>query len=985
MDEDELYDEFGNLIGDPLDSDADSLDEIPDEQYVQAENEADDSTTETGSEALVVHGSNGNGLKLADKFGPGVETIIAKPYEQTEDAPVIIPVNKKKLKVEFTEPVMNNVNEDDKRIKNLPELVYSRDYMISTMNLLPERVRNIAVIGNLHSGKTTFIDMLVLQTHSPSIFLSSSLKNFQPLRFMDNHKLEIARGISIEMSPITLLLPDLNEKSFIFNIIDTPGHSNFASESSSALQVVDGALLVIDVVEGLTPRDKSLISELMKNNTPITIVLNKIDRLILELRLPIEDFYFKINYTLDDINDFINENEYASIYGQQLIFSPAQGNVIFASSSLEFVFTLDSFTKLYSNNHKLQGIDTQEFSRRLWGDVFYNSDKSQFVNSSNNGKFPRSFNFFILEPIYKIITHTLTYDGSSGKLANLLWNNFKVTLHNSQYKQDSQMLLKAIFKLVFSGSKGFVDLVVRNIPSPTENVSDKLKLLSYSENTSSTTLIAQANKLIASANGERFYSLVRVYQGTIKTGSKVRVLGQNFEEDEDDFRIEVVDEIFVPGGRYKVPVKEAFAGSIVLVSGIDSIISKGATLYDYADSHKDFKIFRSLSYERQSIFKVAIEPANPSELPKLLEGLRKINKAYLACTIKVEESGEHILFGPGEIYLDCMLHDLRNFFTDDLEIKVSDPMTKFSETCSDTSAIKISTKSSSGNNSISIIAEPVNDNRLSEAIERGIINLSQPLKSTSKILRKEFGWDALSARSVWCFGPEDLHNPSILIDDTLEGETDKTLLYSLKDSINLGFKWSVNEGPLCDEPIRNTKFKILDAVISGSEIQRSGTQIIPMTRKACNTGLLAASPRLMEPIYTVYVTCSYHAITAVKKLLARRRGMVTNENPVPGTQLFHLEGQVPVIESIGLESDLRLHTQGQAMCFLVFEKWDVVPGDPLDSDCYLPPLRPVPNASLARDFVMKTRKRKGLSGEPNLQKYIDVELYNKLRESGIIE
>ena len=985
MDEDELYDEFGNLIGDPLDSDADSLDEIPEEQDVQSQKEAEDLIVETGNEALVIHENNGNGLKLSEKFGPGVETIIAKPYEQAVDAPVIKPVNKKKLKVEFTEAVMNNVDEDDHRVKNLPDLVYSRDYMISTMNLLPERVRNIAVIGNLHSGKTTFIDMLVLQTHSPSISLSSSLKNFQLLRFMDNHKLEIDRGISIEASPITLLLPDLNDKSFVFNIIDTPGHSNFASESTSALQIVDGALLVIDVVEGLTPRDKSLISELMKNNKPITIVLNKIDRLILELRLPVEDFYFKISYTLDDINNFINENEYVSTYRQQMIFSPTDGNVIFASSSLEFVFTLDSFTKLYADNDKLQGVDSQEFSRRLWCDVFYNQDKAQFVSSSNNGKFLRSFNFFILEPIYKIITQTLTYDGSSKNLASLLWNNFKVSLHNAQYKQDSQMLLKEILKLVFSGSKGFVDLVVHNIPSPIETASDRLELLSGSDKLPSARLIAQANKLIASADGERFYTLVRIYQGSIKAGSKVRVLGQNFDEDDDDYKIEVIDELFIPGGRYKIPVKEAFAGSIVIISGIDSIISKGATIYDNADFNSDSKIFRPLSYERQSIFKIAIEPANPSELPKLLDGLRKLNKAYLACTIKVEESGEHVLFGPGEIYLDCMLHDLRNFFTDDLEIKVSDPMTRFSETCIDTSVTKISAKSSSGNNSISIISEPVDDSRLSEAIENGKINLSQPLKTTSKILRKEYGWDALSARSVWCFGPEDLHNPSILIDDTLEGETDKKLLYSLKDSISLGFKWSVNEGPLCDEPIRNTKFKILDAVISGSEIQRSGTQIIPMTRKACYTGFLTASPRLMEPIYTVYVTCSYQAIVAVRKLLDRRRGMVTTENPVPGTQLFHIEGQVPVIESIGLESDLRLQTQGQAMCFLVFERWDVVPGDPLDSDCYLPQLRPVPNASLARDFVMKTRKRKGLSGEPNLQKYIDIELYNKLRESGVIE
>ena len=174
------------------------------------------------------------------------------------------------------------------------------------------------------------------------------------------------------------------------------------------------------------------------------------------------------------------------------------------------------------------------------------------------------------------------------------------------------MLLKEIFKLVFSGSKGFIDLVVHNIPSALEASSDTLELLSGSDNLPSTRLIAQANKLIASADGERFYTLVRIYQGSIKAGSKVRVLGQNFNDDADDYRIEVIDELFIPGGRYKIPVKEAFPGSIVIISGIDSIISKGATIYDNADFNNDLKIFRPLSYERQSIFKIAIEPANPS-------------------------------------------------------------------------------------------------------------------------------------------------------------------------------------------------------------------------------------------------------------------------------------------------------------------------------------------------------------------------------------
>ena len=199
-----------------------------------------------------------------------------------------------------------------------------------------------------------------------------------------------------------------------------------------------------------------------------------------------------------------------------------------------------------------------------------------------------------------------------------------------------------------------------------------------------------------------------------------------------------------------------------------------------------------------------------------------------------------------------------------------------------------------------------------------------------------------------------------------------------------GFKLGINEGPLCNEPIRNCKFKILDAVLSGSKIQSSGSQIIPMTRNAVHTGFLTASPRLMEPVYRVSVTCTYNSIQAVLILLGKRRGWIVDEYPIPATKLYEIEGFVPVIDSVGLDTDMRLQTQGQAMCYLDFAKWDTVPGDPLDRDCHLPQMKPVPRQSMARDFVLKTRRRKGLSGEPNLQKYLDPELYLRLKNSGII-
>lgn len=969
---DELYDEFGNLIGDPMDSDADSVEEqysdIDSDDESQSEQDSP-SDAESQSEAMDVDETS-SALTTKDTLAsafPQAHTIIARPYDEAPDEPVLKPETRKKVKVDFTDSIRNDNDTitNEEIAEKLPELVYSREYMVNTMDSLPDRIRNVAVIGGLHSGKTSLIDTLVLETHN--IELGTSLKSFKPLRFTDNHKLEIDRQMSLKLSPITLLLPDIKDRSYIFNFIDCPGHPNFADETTAALLAVDGAVLVIDVVEGLTSRAKSLITEVLRRNLPLTVAVNKVDRLILELRLNPADAYNKIKYILDDINCFISENEYLATYTWPTFISPNFNNVIFAASNQLITFTTKSFAKLYYDNLDLQSIEFEKFTRALWGDVYYNTATKKFSKSSDGGNLPRSFVHFIMEPLYKLFTYSLTSDTKGLLLSTLLWDNFNITLHKQFYKKDPQILLREVLLRVFSGSRGLVDVLANSIPSPITSALSELK--------------AVIIKLTESSNAESFYAIVRIILGTIKSGSKIKVLGENYSQDEEDSKVETVDEIFLPGGRYRVPIKQAGPGSVVIVSGIDSIVSKSASICSV--DNKDPAPIEKVRYGDKSVFKVAVEPENPAELPKLLDGFRKLNKSYLALEIKVEESGEHVLLAPGELYLDCVLHDLRKFFTDDLDIKVSDPMARFAETCDDTSVTKIPVATPSKKFEISIIAEPM-DSKVGRAIENGKINLSQPIKTTAKILRNEFGWDALAARSLWSFGPEDTKFPSVLLDDNIEADTDKEALYSVKDFINIGFNLGINEGPLCEEPIRNTKFRILDAVLSGSGVQKSGSQIIPMTRNAVHTGVLTATPRLLEPVYKVVATSKYVAIGAIEMIVKKRRGRITRNFPIPGSDLYELEGYVPVIESVGLETDIRLQTQGQAMCFLEFDRWSKVPGDPLDSECFLPTLKPVPRASLARDFVMKTRKRKGLSGEPSLQKYIDPEQYDKLKESGVI-
>lgn len=139
--------------------------------------------------------------------------------------------------------------------------------------------------------------------------------------------------------------------------------------------------------------------------------------------------------------------------------------------------------------------------------------------------------------------------------------------------------------------------------------------------------------------------------------------------------------------RYVIPAEEVPAGNLVLIGGVDASIDKTATLVSCDVEEDDLYVFRPLRHMTQAVLKIAIEPIAPSELPKMLSGLRSVNKSYPLLTTKAEESGEHVIIGTGELYLDCVMHDLRRLFSE-IEIKVSDPVTKFCETVLETSALK---------------------------------------------------------------------------------------------------------------------------------------------------------------------------------------------------------------------------------------------------------------------------------------------------------
>jgi U5 small nuclear ribonucleoprotein component len=84
-----------------------------------------------------------------------------------------------------------------------------------------------------------------------------------------------------------------------------------------------------------------------------------------------------------------------------------------------------------------------------------------------------------------------------------------------------------------------------------------------------------------------------------------------------------------------------------------------------------------------------------------------------------------------------------------------------------------------------------------------------------------------------------------------------------------------------------------------------------------------------------------------------------------------MKATLPCIETLGFETDLRLHTVGQAFCLSTFDHWQMLPGDPLDKNVVLKPLEVMGPSELARELMIKTRRRKGLNEEVSIVKYFD--------------
>jgi len=684
------------------------------------------------------------------------------------------------------------------------------------------------------------------------------------------------------------------------------------------------------------------------------LFVNKIDRGILELQVDGETMYQNFQRVVENANVIISTYECDDM-GESQQVDPTNGTVAFGSALFGWAFTLTHFARLYADKFK---VPFDKLMKKFWGDWYFNPGKKQFVQEDETGKLPRAFCQFIMTPIITIIRAAM--NSELEKVWTML-DKLNINLTSEQKERRGKDLMKIICQKWINAAEALLEMIIMKLPSPKKAQAYRAAYLyegpvedpcgqSIAKCDKDGPLMIFISKMVPTNDGGRFYAFGRVFAGTVSTGQKVRIMGPNYKPgSKTDLNIKNIQRtVLMMAGKVEA-VPDVPCGNTVGLVGVDQFIPKQATISDHDEAH----CIRVMKYSVSPVVRVAVEVKNASDLPKLVEGLRKLSKSDPLVVCSTEESGEHIIAGCGELHVEICLKDLEEEYAK-CPIKKGNPVVSYKETVTDESSQQCLSKSPNKHNRIFGKACPLTE-ELSMDIEDEKITPKTDIKDRKKILVEKYEWDPNDAMKIWCFGPETT-GANLLVDVTKQCQ----YLNEIQDSCEAAFQWATKEGVMTEENMRGIRFNMEDVTLHADAIHRGGGQITPTMRRALYAMEYTAKPRFQEPIFLVEIQTPDDAVGGIYGCLSQRRGIVQGEDPIEGTPLVMLKAYLPVAESFGFTQALRAATSGRAFPQCVFDHWEELGGDPFDA------------STQAGKIVTDIRKRKGLKeGIPTLDNFID--------------
>ncbi|KMZ67546.1 Elongation factor Tu family protein [Zostera marina] len=375
------------------------------------------------------------------------------------------------------------------------------------------KIRNICIVAHVDHGKTTLADHLIASSGNGIIHPKLAGK----LRFMDYLDEEQRRAITMKSSSILL---KYGEHSI--NLIDSPGHIDFCSEVSTAARLSDGALVLVDSVEGVHIQTHAALRQAWIEKLTPCLVLNKIDRLITELKLSPMEAYMKLQRIIHDVNGIVSgfkSVKYlsdvdlfiagSSTVGEEFVeeedneadtFQPQKGNVVFVCALDGWGFGIAQFAEMYAS--KL-GASSTALNKGLWGLRYFNHKTKMIVGkkaietSSGGKEHQPMFVQLVLKPIWQVYMAALDSDEKNNTLAKLV-KTFNLSIPPRDLNnKNPKIVLQAVMSKWLPLSNAVLKMVVECMPDPISALSHRIShLLPRKEMTDgSTHILAEAESV----------------------------------------------------------------------------------------------------------------------------------------------------------------------------------------------------------------------------------------------------------------------------------------------------------------------------------------------------------------------------------------------------------------------------------------------------------------------------------------------------------